>query len=83
MNPDQSVSLRCMHHCPPWGYCATPVTLEQFVDGGCGGIHGYDGYVAAKHMTDGLHERGLADLVERLNEITTASDQLRADPEQQ
>jgi hypothetical protein len=65
-----------MYPCPPWGFCATPVTVEQFVDGRCGsrnGIHGYDGYVTNKGLKRDLRAQGLDDLADRL-------DQLQVDP---
>lgn len=54
----------------PWGFCATEVTVEQFVEGGCDGPHGYDGYVTQKQLDQEMRERGLAELVDRLAEFT-------------
>lgn len=61
-----SLTMRCMAPCPPWGFCATPVTMEQFVDGGCGGIHGHDGYVTNKQIKQEAREHDLAHLADRL-----------------
>lgn len=50
--PEQSShgsrTMLCLNPCPPWGFCATPVTPAQAIRRVCGsknGIHGYDGYV--------------------------------------
>lgn len=69
-----SVRMRCMHR-TEWGFCATPVTAEQFVDGGCGGIHGHDGYITQKQLDQELRERGLAELVDRLAEFGQEGDE--------
>lgn len=62
-----------MRPCPPWGFCASVVTPEQFVDGGCSGTHGYDGYVTRKQMEQEAREHGLAELVERANAFGCSS----------
>jgi hypothetical protein len=62
------VTYRCMRWCPPWGFCATPVALNDLIDG-CGGPHGRDGYVTRRQMEQEMREHGLAHLVERLHEI--------------
>jgi len=66
-----SVTFRCMAP-TPWGFCATPVTTEQFADGGCGGIHGHDGYITQKQINQEMREHDLAHLVDRLDAITGA-----------
>lgn len=63
---------KCMADCPPWGYCATEVTAEQFMDGVCGsknGIHGYDGYVTQKEIDQRLRAHGMGHLVDRQKEL--------------
>lgn len=70
-----SVTRRCMARCPPWGFCATRVTPEQFAEGVCGspnGIHGYDGYVTYKQIQQELREHGLMDLADRLAWMTAS-----------